>query len=137
MTRTALLALALLVSCAPQMETVCYWQCVGDGVEQSADTCEPTTKRNRDCDEPPKRSAQIGEPVQVIGFDPELSTDGHAVLVYVSAYVQSIVGSDFVLSQPGRLGMLGAGVWGDDGALIGLVQGEQGGTGLMWGREVE
>lgn len=133
-----ILPVLVILGCEPpQTIQYCWYQCTYDGLEQSSDECDPTFRINKLCTAPTKRTATLGEFVSVIGYDPDIATEEHhSVKLMVSAYVQEIVGNDFVLSEPGRPGLLGAGVWSEEGELIGLVQGDHV-DGRMWGRSVE
>jgi hypothetical protein len=115
-------ACILAIGCVgPDKYGACTWTCVGDGFEQSAESCEPVIRESPGCVTPEKRIPEEGEEIIAVGFDPE--EDQH-ITVKLAGWVSKVDGEVFELTLESRQGFLGGGVYGRDGALLGIIQGD-------------
>jgi hypothetical protein len=122
------------LGCEPEMVRYCHYSCIDKNVESTADECGGARPK-KGCDEPVKRAPVLGETVTVTGLDPDLAEIDEPSAVQRLGVIEEIAGATFFLDLEGREGFLGASVTGEDGALLGIVQGER--DGRMWGRAVE
>jgi hypothetical protein len=134
MTRYIPLLLLTLSSCEPELVRYCHYVCTDTNVETSADVCGGD-RENPDCEQPTKRFPVLGEEVRVVGLDPDEIREDDYSSVQLLGYIEETIGAQFYLSVETRQGFLGGAVYGQDNALIGIVQGER--DGRMWGRVVE
>ena len=131
MTRTTLLLALALSACEPELVRYCHFVCTDTNIETSADVCGGA-RENPDCEEPAKRLPVLGEDVQVVGLDPDNIRDDDYSSVHLLGYIEEMIGNEIYLSIEARQGFLGGAVYGEDEALLGIIQGER--DGRMWGR---
>lgn len=89
----------------------CSTVCVADGISISASVCSTDPIRDASCEQPEMRGPVTGESVSVVSSVAERSS-----------LVLSVWADGFSVAGPPNPSELGSGVYGVDGALLGVVE---------------